>query len=115
MPVESLERKKLELAIVEAGIALETAKAALIAYDSSADNNVFTSHEEAQDELTDSMREEAGDDCEGAYNCGCEYYEREYKLEGDDTVYIARLDVEYNRHDKTYYYVDGTAYSYRVK
>ena len=55
MPVDSLERKKLELAIVEAGIVLESAKAALIAYDSSAANNVFSSHEEAQDELTDSM------------------------------------------------------------
>jgi hypothetical protein len=47
----------------------------------------------------------ARDACEGSYCFGDDEYTQDFYV-GDD-LYRATLTVEYNRHDKTYYYVDG--------
>ena len=70
----------------------------------SIENNVFDSLEAAEAELGDSLYGRASADCEGSYNCGDESYEQEFIV--DDVPYVAVLTCEYNRHDKTYYYID---------
>lgn len=69
------------------------------------ENNVFADMDEAWGELEESCLEEARNDCEGAYNFGSDRYVRYCLIEGES--YVMVVDVEYNRHDKTYYYVDG--------
>jgi nicotinamide phosphoribosyltransferase len=49
-------------------------------------------------------RKQAHEDCEGSYNVGDETYSNYCKV--DDKYYQATTTVEYDRHDKTYYYVD---------
>lgn len=71
----------------------------------SPENNVFPNIEDAEDWAEDSMEDEARFDCEGAYNCGNDEYERFVTV--DDEIYKITGEFEYNRHDKTYYYIDG--------
>jgi len=59
------------------------------------------------------LLEKASDDCEGSYNCGEEFYTKDFYVDG--VLYEGRLDVEYNRHDKRYYFVDSHEFSYRIK
>ena len=69
------------------------------------ENNVYSSIEEAT-ELEGTLSAYAHADCEGSYNCGSSSYSREFMV-GEDR-YVAKLEnIEYNRHDKTYYFVDG--------
>ena len=68
-------------------------------------NNVYASIEDAT-ELEDTLSDEAHQDCEGSYNCGNSEYSREFIVGGK--LYIAKLEnIQYNRHDKTYYYIEG--------
>ena len=55
----------------------------------------------------------AFEDCEGAGNCGMDKYTQEFIV--GDMHYIATLTVEYNRHDKTYYYIDETDFTVTPK
>ena len=49
---------------------------------------------------------QASEDCEGSYNCGDDSYEVVVKTkEGHFSVWV---DFEYNRHDKTYYYIENS-------
>ena len=72
----------------------------------------FDNHEDARCRIQDVLCSEAHDDCEGSYNRGNDVYEQEYQLIDSDAVYLGKIEVEYNRHDKTYYFVDGVEYSY---
>ena len=56
----------------------------------------------------------ASEDCEGSFNCGSPEYHRHFMLEGSNVVYVAVLDVEYNRHDKQYYYVEDSEFRVEV-
>lgn len=94
--------------IEDAKSALRDAEAALIEFEERPENNVYASLEEAG-ALEEILEELAFQDCEGAHNCGRPEYTREFMVEGK--VYIAKLEVEYNRHDKMYYYIDGTEFS----
>jgi hypothetical protein len=49
---------------------------------------------------------EAEQDCEGSYNCGNPQYTQQFYV--NDVLYVGILDVEYNRHDKQYYYIENT-------
>lgn len=89
--------------IKQAEAALRSAKEQLQEYEESPENNVYSSLEDAQ-ELEEILLGLAYLDCEGSYNVGNDVYEREFMV--DDEYYIAILECEYNRHDKTYYYVD---------
>jgi hypothetical protein len=83
---------------------LRRAKADLEAAEALPKNNVFESLEEAEDELYEKLEDKANNDCEGAHNCGAREYIQLFYV--DKTLYKAIATVEYNRHDKTYYYVD---------
>lgn len=89
---------------------LNLANQELEEFDASLENNTFETLEEATETLEDVLYEMARADCEGSYNCGEPVYTREFMV--DNVVYLAKLEVEYNRHDKTYYYVDGRKFSY---
>ena len=60
----------------------------------------------AEGELYDILLARASADCEGSYNVGQPEYTQECFI--DDELHLATMKVEYNRHDKTYYYVDET-------
>lgn len=105
-------RQELVDAVTFAKALLNTANIALYKFDALPENNVFATLLDAQYELEDVLRDEARDDCEGAGNCGCDQYTKQFMVDG--IVYLATLDVEYNRHDKQYYYIDGSKFSYTV-
>lgn len=97
--------------IDSAKAALAQAEAALESFIASPENNVFESLEAAEADLEDRLNNKAYADCQGAYNCGDDKYEQEFIVDGKH--YIATLECEYNRHDKTYYYIDGSEFSVR--
>ena len=72
----------------------------------------FDNHEEAEDTIKEALGNKAHNDCEGSYNCGQSKYTQEYQLIDSDEVYLGKIEVEYNRHDKTYYFVDEVEYSF---
>jgi hypothetical protein len=99
MTIEELEAK-----VIHAKAALSLAEQDLKDFKESPENNRYATLDEAY-ELEEVLRDRAYQDCQGAYNCGNDYYEQEFYV--GDTLYVAEADVEYNRHDKTYYYIDG--------
>lgn len=46
--------------------------------------------------------------CEGRHNCGNESYDVRFKV--GDKIYSVEVGFSYNRHDKTYYYIDRQGY-----
>lgn len=84
------------------------AVAALTDFEQSAENNRFADLDAAA-ELEDTLRDRAFEDCQGAGNCGFDEYTQEF-IVGED-LYLARLKCEYNRHDKTYYYLEEASFS----
>ncbi len=97
-------KEQLEQKIQECEKALLAAKSELQEFIDSPENNVFPTLEKALKELKERLFNQAKEDCEGSYNCGAEQYNQEFIVDG--VHYMATLDVEYNRHDKTYYYVE---------
>lgn len=95
--------------IAEAKKALNDAVAERQSFIDSPENNVFASMDDAEATLEDRLRSKAHDDCEGSYNCGMDSYEQEFIVDGKH--YLATLDCEYNRHDKTYYYLEESSFS----
>lgn len=51
---------------------------------------------------------EASNDCEGSYNCGAGEYFSTVHTKDDGKYYLLTTSFEYNRHDKTYYYIEET-------
>ena len=70
-------KEELAAAVAAAKAALATAESALKAFDTSPENNVFATLEEAEGVLEDRMRDWAFRDCEGAHNCGADEYTQE--------------------------------------
>lgn len=104
--------EQLKQNITDAKSALNDAEAALIEYEEQAENNVYASLDDAA-ELEDVLSDLAFQDCQGAHNCGNPEYTRDFMV--DDRVYVAKLTVEYNRHDKMYYYIEESEFSIAEK
>lgn len=98
-------RRGLEARVKEAEKALEEAINNLGEWANLIENNVFDSIEDAEQTLEEELREDAHSQCAGAYMYGPEQYVQPFRVLDKDYVFV--MDVEYNRHDKTYYYVDG--------
>jgi hypothetical protein len=103
------DRAELEAAISSAKSLLRDAEFNLSEFEARAENNVFETLEDADGKIEDKLLAEAHADCEGSYNCGDESYTQDFMVGG--LKYRGTLNVEYNRHDKTYYYIDGSDYS----
>lgn len=91
---------------------LAEAEKALEVFMQLAENNVFDDMDAAKDAMYTLLEGRAGEACEGSYNCGREKYTQLFMV-GDKT-YEATMTLEYNRHDKTYYYIDEVT-SFEVK
>jgi len=89
------------------------ARKALTAAECDIQNHVYTSLEEAEETLSNLFWDWAHEDCEGAGNCGSPEYSQDFIVDGIE--YTATETFEYNRHDRTYYYIDGHSYSYKEK
>lgn len=88
---------------------LRAAECELYVLQSLADSNRFSDINVAERAIEAKLEAEANEDCEGSYNCGNPQYTQEFYV--DDQLYIGVLDVEYNRHDKTYYYVEESTFT----
>lgn len=98
-------RETFEAKVYQAQKALDAANAELAAFESRAENWLFDTLYEAGG-LEEVLLGRAAEDCEGSYNVGDEEYRQECLIAGKK--YVAVLyDIEYNRHDKRYYYLDG--------
>jgi len=103
--------EQLKQNVETAKASLAAAEQALTAFESAPEQNVFPSLEEAEGVLEERMQGFAFDDCQGAYNRGQDEYEQEFIVDG--VHYLATLKCEYNRHDKTYYYLEESDFSYK--
>lgn len=92
--------------VVAAKYALLKAEDDLAAAIAAPENNIFATMEDAENKLEGRLSNMAAFDCEGAGNCGNDKYEQEFIVDGKR--YMATYTPEYNRHDKTYYYIDGS-------
>lgn len=88
---------------------LNAAVAELDRWDSLPDNHKYRTLAAAEGHLKDWLCDKAHADCERRGEAGQNQYTQEFSVAGKR--YRAVLVVEYNRHDKTYYYVDGTEFS----
>lgn len=98
--------RKLEDQIKGVEVALKQLNEALSTELKKPENNMFEDLDFASAKIEGMLYARASNDCEGSYNCGLDTYEQ-YFMVGPDT-YKGILKVEYSRHDKTYYYIDGT-------
>jgi hypothetical protein len=92
--------------------ALAHAEVTLHQFDAKPENNVYATLDDAVGYIEEELRDEASGDCEGSYNCGAPQYHRHFMVDGVE--YIGTLTVEYNRHDKTYYYVEEASFTHRT-
>ena len=102
-------REELELNVVTCRNLFTRAQRDLNEFINSIENNVFESLDAAEAEISNRLLSEAYEDCEGSYNCGNEEYTQDFIVDG--TAYRGTLKCQYNRHDKTYYYVDESDFT----
>lgn len=105
-----IERDMLLAAIKSAEDKVDEAKAKLREYDARRENNTFDSLDSAERILTVRFRRIADDEC-GSYRLGDLEYTQQFMVDGE--LYEATIEIEYNRHDKRWYYVDESKYSYK--
>lgn len=104
-------KQELESAVKAAKADLLKAESALLAFERSPENYRFESLIEGF-YLEDDLSGRAAEDCEGSHNVGADEYRQQFYV--GDALYTAILyNIEYNRHDKRYYFVDG--YKFRVE
>lgn len=99
---------KLETQISDKTRELEELNAQLNIEKAKPENNIYVNFETACDFIQNALENKAAEDCEGAYNCGNEQYEQLFMVAND--IYKGVLSVEYNRHDKTYYYIEDSKF-----
>jgi len=99
----------LQAQVVAAERALAQKRLDLEAHDGAVENNIFDTLEDAESTLEERLLDKARGDCEGSHNCGNDKYTQQFQV--GCKQYLATLTVEYNRHDKTYYYIDGSDFS----
>ena len=108
-------KDELELAVKTAKDALAKAEKALELFEDNPENNVFEELDKALCDIEWKLRYKASKDCEGSHNCGDEEYSLEFIVAGVHYIYIGKLECEYNRHDKKYYYLDYAKFSHATK
>lgn len=97
-------------AIDKAKQAVEAAGVAWTNWKSLPANNAYETLEDAEEDLHFKLREMAAEDCEGSYNVGADTYKQVFIVDG--VYYLGVLRCEYNRHDKRYYYVEESRFTY---
>jgi hypothetical protein len=82
-------------------------------FDSALENNQYDAHNDAEGHIHERYLGIAGEACEGSYCYGESEYKQRYQIKGNPALFEATVSFEYNRHDKTYYYIDGQDYSFK--
>lgn len=108
---EKIAKLKFDMHIVQAELALIQEE--LNRAEGDIQNHIYDSLEEAENFLFSMFENMAHEDCQGTHNCGDEEYTQDFIVGGKE--YTAIGSFEYNRHDKTYYYIDSGGYSYKEK
>jgi len=108
-----MSKERLQGNIKAAKAMLTAAETELAAFIAAPENNVFDSVDMASAVLEDRLSDMAHADCEGAGNRGLDEYKQEFIVDG--LHYIATYKPEYNRHDKTYYYVEDATFTVAQK
>lgn len=103
--------QELQQNIVDRAKELELAKQALCTFNDSPERNVYESLEDAEYSISEKLKGYATEACEGSYKRGNLKYKQEFSV--SDKKYLATMTFEYNRHDKKYYYIDASEYSYK--
>ena len=91
--------------------ACAVAEDALAAYICAPENNIYYDLDDAICEIENRLEVQASNDCEGSHNRGSDEYHQDFTVNGK--LYRGTLTVEYNRHDKTYYYIDSSVFVYK--
>lgn len=107
-----MNREQIAAEIYAHQKSIEVLEQSLMDIDSSMENNQYTDQKNAEYSITKRFEGIAQKQCEGAYNCGDEQFQQRYQITGNPNVFEATVKFEYNRHDKTYDYIEGTTYSY---
>lgn len=68
---------------------------------------VYETLEDAICEVNDQHYNEASEACEGSHCMGMDEYETFVYIKGEGKYYNLKTTFSYNRHDKTYYYIDN--------
>lgn len=106
---ERIKELRLEIIVAQCTLAqLQAEKESILKL---AENNVFETLKDADIAMYSILEHRAVEDCEGSYNCGYNEYTQEFMV--GTQKYVASMTFEYNRHDKTYYYIDSSEYSSR--
>lgn len=103
----------LKMDVIDAKDHLGSCVKALASAESDIQNHVYESLEKAEDSLYKALLSRANEDCEGSYCCGNDEYEQDFLVDGKE--YTATMSFEYGRHDKTYYYIEDSYFSYKEK
>jgi hypothetical protein len=77
-----------------------------------AENNVYESLGFAKALIEDRLYQRAYNDCLGAYNFGAEEYRQEFIV--DNVKYVGIFYPQYDRHNKTYYYINSSKFECHV-
>ena len=109
-----IDKLRADLVVAQKKLGVATNELKLISdqieqWEQRLENNCFDSLEDAQFELTEQILEVASEACECSYCCGESEYTREFMVNG--VHYCGTLKIEYNRHDKRYYFVDTYKWS----
>jgi len=105
---QEIKRFKLNLLLQE----VRCTEAEIANLEQAGCNWVFETHYDAEYHIREYYENVAYQACEGSYNRGDDEYEQSYQLIASDFIYQGVFKVEYNRHDKQYYYIDGTSYEF---
>lgn len=106
----SNEKQILEERVKQLQASLKEAQEKLTLFLERAENNIYNNLKDALNTIENNLRNKAFQDCEGAYNVGSDMYSQEFIV--DTIKYRATLTCLYNRHDKTYYYLDESEFKY---
>ena len=107
-----MDKKQIAADIATHQKAIAVLEQSLDDFDSLLENNQYADHEYAQESITERFHSIAHEQCQGAYNCGDPIFKQQFQIDGNPNMFEASVEFEYNRHDKTYYYIDETNYGY---
>jgi len=92
--------------VVKAEKHLEQCKQTLENLQAYPENHIYLDRETAESFIFEHLENKAYADCAGSYKRGSDEYRQEFIVDG--VHYVGILTCEYNRHDKTYYYLDDS-------
>lgn len=105
--------KHIQQSLAEAEKVVRDWHVLLAEADGDIQNHVYESLEQAENFLMNGFENQAFEDCEGANNCGEKEYSQDFIVDGVE--YTATGIFTYDRHSKTYYYIDESEYCYWEK